>query len=109
MSRYFRGAAGPGSRKSIACLATKTDDQQEQLERFIRNSPWEDDLVLESAISVCDDDSGELEVGFDPNRNPEIADIVAFVWEYVEHTYSETDNLYSVMDDALEERSTDDE
>jgi SRSO17 transposase len=45
-SRYFRGLLRPGSRKSITCLAIKTDDHQEQLERFIRDSPWEDDQVI---------------------------------------------------------------
>lgn len=45
-SRYFRGLLRPGSRKSISCLATMTDDQQEQLERFVRNSPWEHDRVI---------------------------------------------------------------
>jgi hypothetical protein len=67
----------------------------------------EDDLVLKSAISVYDDASGELEIGFDPNGNLEVADIVAFVWEYVEYTYPETDTLYNVMDDALADLSTD--
>lgn len=68
----------------------------------------EADLVLESAISVCDDASGEREVGLDPSTNPEVADSVAFTWRYVEYTYPETDHLYNVMDEALEERSTDD-
>jgi SRSO17 transposase len=45
-SRYFRGLLRPGSRKSITNIAAKTDDQQEQLERFIRDSPWEDDEVI---------------------------------------------------------------
>lgn len=45
-SRYFRGLLRPGSRKSITSLATRTDDQQEQLERFIRNSPWEYEQVI---------------------------------------------------------------
>jgi SRSO17 transposase len=45
-SRYFRGLLRPGSRKSITRLAAKTDDHQEQLERFIRDSPWEDDRVI---------------------------------------------------------------
>jgi hypothetical protein len=38
-SRYFRGLLRPGSRKSITQLATRINDQQEQLERFIRDSP----------------------------------------------------------------------
>jgi hypothetical protein len=83
-----------------------TDNQWEQILVIVDT---EDDLVLESVISVCDDESGELAVGFDPNGNPEVADIVAFVWEYVEYTYSKTDHLYNVMDDALEELSTDEE
>lgn len=83
-----------------------TDNQWEQLLVVVDT---EDDLVLESAISVCDDESRELAGGLDPNRNPEIADIVAFVWEYVEYTYSETDTLYNVMDEALGEQSMDDE
>lgn len=45
-SRYFRGLLRPGSRKSIASLATRTDDHQEQLERFVRQSPWEYDHVI---------------------------------------------------------------
>lgn len=80
-----------------------TENQWEQL--LVVDT--EDDLVLESAINVCDDASGEREIGFDPNGNPEIADIVEFVWAYVEYTYSKTDTLYNVMDDALADLSTD--
>lgn len=83
-----------------------TEHQWEQLLVVVDT---EEDLVLKSAISVCDDESGELAGGLDPNRNPEVGDIVAFVREYVEYTYSETDTLYNVMDEALGERSTDDE
>jgi hypothetical protein len=81
-----------------------TEDQWEQLLVVVDT---EDALVLESAISVYDDESGELKIGFDPNGNPEVVDIVAFVWEYVEYTYPETDTLYNVMDDALDDLSTD--
>ena len=43
--RYFRGLLRPGSRKSLTSLAARVDDSQEQLERFIRDSPWEPDQV----------------------------------------------------------------
>lgn len=45
-SRYFRGLLRPGSRKTVSQLATSTDDQQEQLERFICDSPWEHEQVI---------------------------------------------------------------
>ncbi len=45
-SRYFRGLLRPGSRKTALQLAASTDDQQEQLERFIRDSPWEHEQVM---------------------------------------------------------------
>lgn len=82
---------------------------ENQWERILVVEETEDDLILESAISVCDDESGESESCFDLSTNPEVADIVEFVWEYAEYTHSETDNLYNVMDEALEELSTDDE
>lgn len=40
-SQYFRGLLRPGSRKSITGLAKRMNIDQEQLERFIRESPWE--------------------------------------------------------------------
>lgn len=69
----------------------------------------EDELVLESAITVYDDESGEVAIGFDPNGSPEVPDIVEFVRKYVEYTFPETDDLYNVMDEALEQLSADDE
>lgn len=45
-TRYFRGLLRPGSRKTASQLATSTDDQQEQLERFVRDSPWEHEQVI---------------------------------------------------------------
>ena len=67
----------------------------------------EDELVLESAITVYDEESGKVAIGFDPNGSPEIEDVVEFVWEYVEYTVPETDDLYNVMDEALEGLSAD--
>lgn len=82
---------------------------EQQWEQILVVVDAEDELVLESAITVYDDESGEVEIGFDPNGNPEIEDIVEFVWEYVEYTVPETDDLYNVMDEALGELSADDE
>lgn len=45
-TRYFRGLLRPGRRKTVSQLATSTDDQQEQLERFVRDSPWEHEQVI---------------------------------------------------------------
>jgi len=39
--QYFRALLRPGSGKSIAGLATRTNAGQERLERFVRESPWE--------------------------------------------------------------------
>ena len=46
-SRYFRGLLRPGSRKTALQLASSTDDHQEQLERFVRDSPWEHERVID--------------------------------------------------------------
>lgn len=40
-SEYFRGLVRPGRRKSITGLAKRMNTDQEQLERFVRESPWE--------------------------------------------------------------------
>lgn len=45
--RYFRGLLRPGRRKSITGLATRMNVDQEQLERFVRESPWEHEQVEE--------------------------------------------------------------
>lgn len=39
--QYFRALLRPGSGKSIAGLATRVNADQERLERFVRESPWE--------------------------------------------------------------------
>jgi hypothetical protein len=43
--RYFRGLLHPGSRKSITGLAKRMNSDQEQLKRFVRESPWEHQRV----------------------------------------------------------------
>lgn len=69
----------------------------------------EDELVLESAATVYEEESEEVKIGLERNRNPELKDIVEFIWRYVEYTYPETDDLYNMMDEALAELSADDE
>jgi SRSO17 transposase len=44
-TQYFRGLLRPGRRKSITGLAKRMDTDQEQLERFVRESPWEHENV----------------------------------------------------------------
>jgi hypothetical protein len=82
-----------------------TNEQWEQILLVIETDDEEDETVLESAISVVDDETGEIVLGLDPNSNPDTEQIVEFVWEYVEYTYPETERLYNVMDDAIDELS----
>jgi SRSO17 transposase len=44
-TQYFRGLLRPGRRKSITGLAKQMATDQKQLERFIRESPWEHENV----------------------------------------------------------------
>ena len=44
-TQYFRGLLRPGRRKSITGLAKRMATDQEQLERFVRESPWEHENV----------------------------------------------------------------
>lgn len=83
-----------------------TDDQWEQILVVVDK---EDKLVLKSAVTVHEDESGKVKIGLDPNTNPELADIIEFIWRYVEYTYPGTDDLYNVMDEALEELPADEE
>lgn len=83
-----------------------TNDQWEQILVVVDT---EDTPVLDSAVTVHEGESGEEKIGFDPDKDPEIEEIVEFVWEYVEYTYPETDDLYNVMDEALGELPADDE
>jgi hypothetical protein len=82
--------------------------ENEQWERILVVLDEDDGSVLETAISVVDDETGEVVVGLDPNSNPDTEEIVAFIWEYVEYTHTETERLYNVMDDAIEELSMND-
>jgi len=43
--QYFRGLLRPGRHKTITGLATRMHADQERLERFIRESPWEHEQV----------------------------------------------------------------
>lgn len=60
-------------------------------------------VALKTAISMFDDETGEPRLVFDGPAEPSIEEIIAFVWEYVEYTNPDTDHLYNVMDEALEE------
>ncbi|QSG13380.1 SRSO17 transposase [Halapricum desulfuricans] len=44
-NQYFRALFRPGSGKSIAGLATRVNADQELLERFVRESPWQSENV----------------------------------------------------------------
>ncbi len=46
-AQYFRGLIRPGNNKSIAGIASMEDITQEKLERFVRESAWEDANVEE--------------------------------------------------------------
>ena len=83
-----------------------TKEQWERILVVVETDDADDEDVLESAVSVVDDETGEVVVGFDPDSTPDTEEIAAFVWEYVEHTYPETERLYNVMDDAMDEFST---
>jgi len=43
--RYFRGLLRPGSPNIITDIAEKMHTDQERLERFVRESPWEHERV----------------------------------------------------------------
>jgi len=43
--RYFRGLLRPGSPNTITDIANKMQVDQERLERFVRESPWEHETV----------------------------------------------------------------
>lgn len=83
-------------------------DKQEWV-RLLVALDTEDDPLLESALTVYDDETGDVVVGFEPDDSPTTEDILEFVWEYVEYTFPETDNLYNVMDEALDEMPAADE
>jgi len=82
-----------------------TNEQWEQILVVVETDDADDEAVLDSAISVVDDETGEVVVGFDPDSNPDTEEIAEFVWEYVEYTYPDTERLYNVMDDAVAELS----
>ena len=82
-----------------------TNEQWERILVVVETEEEDDESVLESAISVVDDETGELVLGIDPDSHPDTEEIVEFVWEYVEYTYPETERLYNVMDDAIHELS----
>lgn len=82
-----------------------TDDQWE---RILVVVDTKDELVVESAVTISTTETGPPPIKLDPSENPEIEDIVKYVWQYVEHTYPDTDNLCNVMDEALKELSADD-
>lgn len=83
-----------------------TNEQWEQILVVVETDEEDDETVLESAISVVDDETGKIVPGFDPDSHPDSEEIVEFVWAYVEYTYPETERLYNVMDDAIDELST---
>lgn len=83
-----------------------TDEQWEQIVVVTDEQADDNTVVLETAISVFDDETEEPVLVFDQTAEPSIEDVVAFVWEYVEYTYPETDHLFNVMDEALEELVT---
>jgi len=45
VGRYFRGLLRPGSSNTVTDIAEKMHIDQEQLERFVRESPWEHENV----------------------------------------------------------------
>lgn len=69
----------------------------------------EDELVVESAITVSTEETEATPLQFNSGENPEIEDLVEYAWKYIEHTYPDTTDLYNVMDEALEEVREDDE
>lgn len=79
-----------------------TNQRWERIVVVVDEQRDDNTVVLEAAISVIDDETGEPILVFDQSE-PTTEDIVAFVWEYVEYTYPETDHLYNVMDEALDE------
>jgi hypothetical protein len=66
-----------------------------------------DKSIQVSAISIVDDETGESEFQFEPGADPDVKELTEFVWEYVEHTYTDTDRLFDIMDEALTELSSD--
>jgi len=83
-----------------------TDEQWEQILVVVET---EDELVVEAAVIVPEDEAESATIELNQSESPEIEDIVEYVWEYVKHTWPDTDNLYNVMDEALEELPTADE
>lgn len=81
-----------------------TNERWEQIVVVEEQEDEDDETVaLKTAISMFDDETEEPVLVFDGPAEPSTEDIVAFVWEYVEHTNPNTDHLYNVMDEALEE------
>ena len=73
-----------------------TNERWEQIV-VVEEQEHEDDetVVLKTAISIFDDETGEPVLVFDGPAEPSTKDIAAFVWEYVEHTNPNTDHLYN--------------
>jgi hypothetical protein len=82
------------------------NEQWEQILVVADEADEADAVVLKTASSMIDDTTGEPSPDVDLGPDPDNEAIVAFVWEYVEYTYPETERLYNVMDEALEELST---
>jgi len=81
----------------------------EHWERILTAVEESDDSIEVAAVFVLDDQTGDYEVGFDPSEDPDIEELVEFVWGYVEYTYPDTDRLFNVMDEAMAELSADEE
>jgi hypothetical protein len=98
-THYFVGWNRTNEQWEQILVVVETDEGSEEDEE-------DNETILESAVSVVDDETGEVVLGFDPNANPDTEEIVEFVWEYVEYTYPETERLYNVVDDTIDELST---
>lgn len=81
--------------------------EKEQWERILVVVDEGETSVLEAAISVIDDVTGDAVLTVAQDSNPDTEDIVEFVWEYVKYTYSDTERLYNMMEEALEEATND--
>jgi len=83
-----------------------TDGQWEQI---LVVADAEDELIVESAVTAFADETGAGSTQLGPSENPRMEDIIEYVWEYIEYTYSDTTELYNVMDEALKEIREDNE
>lgn len=54
-NRYLEGLLSPGRRKSMQCIAARVGASEDQVEQFIRESPWEYEQLQDHLVKAMPD------------------------------------------------------